>query len=168
MKSLRLLLWSECNRACPGCCNKQYDLTKLPVETDYSEYNEIILTGGEPMLYPERLPIIIEIIRHQTGAPIYMYTAKVDDTYAAMRMLDLLDGITVTLHDQADVKPFKKFSEFMPDYFSERSLRLNVFKGVNWVYFAKDSWWQIKDGIVWLDPCPMPENEVFKQWGLWE
>ena len=49
---LRLLLFEECNRSCPGCCNRDWDLQPLPVCYDLPPYRIILLTGGEPMLYP--------------------------------------------------------------------------------------------------------------------
>jgi molybdenum cofactor biosynthesis enzyme MoaA len=44
MKKLRLLVTSECNRSCSGCCNKEWDLDKLPVCESYKDYDEIYLT----------------------------------------------------------------------------------------------------------------------------
>ena len=48
---LRLLLLDDCNRNCPGCCNRDWDLQALPLCQDYTPYRLIMLTGGEPMLY---------------------------------------------------------------------------------------------------------------------
>ncbi|MBU1087771.1 MAG: hypothetical protein KKD05_09695, partial [Candidatus Omnitrophica bacterium] len=58
MKKLRLLLFTECNRNCNGCCNNDWDLKSLLNEHLFKEYSEILLTGGEPMLHPE---LILEV-----------------------------------------------------------------------------------------------------------
>ncbi len=42
-KKLRLLLFEECTRSCPGCCNRDWDLQSLPVCRDYSPYQLIML-----------------------------------------------------------------------------------------------------------------------------
>lgn len=46
MKKLRLLLHEECNRNCKGCCNKDWDLNALEIEDDFTDYDEILITGG--------------------------------------------------------------------------------------------------------------------------
>lgn len=71
---LRLLLLDDCNRNCPGCCNRDWDLQALPLCQDYTPYRLIMLTGGEPMLYPEIIREAIAAIRRQTNVPIYLYT----------------------------------------------------------------------------------------------
>ena len=44
---LRLVLFEACDRCCPGCCNHDWDLKNLPVCTDYTPYEMIMLTGGQ-------------------------------------------------------------------------------------------------------------------------
>lgn len=64
MRKLRLLFTKDCNRDCPGCCNKDWDLDHLPVCADFKPYDLVMITGGEPMLYPERL---LKLIRKIMG-----------------------------------------------------------------------------------------------------
>lgn len=90
---LRLLLFDDCNRNCPGCCNRDWDLQALPLCQDYTPYRLIMLTGGEPMLYPEIIREAIAAIRRQTNVPIYLYTAMPEQLDALM---PLLDGVTVS------------------------------------------------------------------------
>ena len=90
---LRLLLLDDCNRNCPGCCNRDWDLQALPLCQDYTPYRLIMLTGGEPMLYPEIIREAIAAIRRQTNVPIYLYTAMPEQLDMLM---PLLDGVTVT------------------------------------------------------------------------
>lgn len=104
MKKLRLLITEACNRKCEGCCNKGFDLKALPVCQDLNCWDEVYITGGEPMLRPE---LVRELSRDiAIDAMVYMYTAKVDNVHEAIDTLRELDGMTLTLHEQADVAHF--------------------------------------------------------------
>lgn len=48
-KKLRLLVTAKCHNKCPMCCNNQFDIEKIPV-VDRFDYDEISITGGEPLL----------------------------------------------------------------------------------------------------------------------
>ena len=167
MSKLRLLLWDECNRACEGCCNKDWDLEELPKLEAFhtlSLYDEIILTGGEPMLYPQRVVATIMSMRAVgIKTPIYMYTANVEAIASIQYVLGHLDGLTLTLHEQRDVQFFNQLNTLMrhyPHVYYNHSLRLNVFKGVD-VRGHDRGLWTVKDDIEWLKDCPLPEDEVF-------
>ena len=158
MKTLRLLLTSVCNRSCPGCCNKDWDLKNLPKCISFKGYDEIILTGGEPMLFPSLLRKTISRIRRQTKAPIYIYTAHLENIAIAKEMFFLSDGLTVTLHEQEDILPWKLFNEIIPR--NCKSLRLNVFSNVKITHESMKGW-KVKRNIEWIKNCPLPKNEVF-------
>lgn len=162
MKILRLLLFEECNRACPGCCNKDWDLKNLPVfDGDFTPFDQVILTGGEPMLKPQ---VVIDVAKRvPRGIPVYVYTAKVDDFLAVEHVLDYVDGLTVTLHEQSDVEPFIRLKTelyWCEERYGNKSLRLNVFEGVQLEFLTYDMW-KIKSDIVWIKDCPLPNEEVF-------
>lgn len=144
---LRLLLFSSCNRTCPGCCNKQWDLDALPVATDFRGYDMVILTGGEPMLNPGLVVQVASKIRRST--PVILYTAMPQEL---PRVMSYLNGVTVTLHDQMDVAPFLALPKL------HGSLRVNVFAGVN---VPDVPGWEMKRDIEWIEDCPLPEGEVF-------
>lgn len=158
MKKLRLLITKNCNKDCSGCCNKQWDLSKLPVCTSYAEYDEIMITGGEPMTEPLRVQRLIRAIRKEnTFAKIILYTT--DLATVLFYCLDwMLDGLTVTIHDRYDARHFVE-SEREADFDESLSLRLSIFKGIS-IGPLKYKW-KIKEDIEWIDPCPLPENEVF-------
>lgn len=166
---LRLLLLDECNRRCEGCCNKQWDLTKVPVCEDYSGFEMVLITGGEPMLRPDLIKRAVTKIRKQNSCPIVLYTAHVHDARLAFSMLTLVDGITLTLHEQNDVDPFYNFARLLRHLgkdLEQKQLRLNMFKGVEMELNSVkddpvDKMWRTKRDIVWIDPCPLPEGEVF-------
>lgn len=120
-----------------------------------------MLTGGEPMLKPAAVLQTIEEIRQQTAAPVYVYTADVDDLDAVFAVLDAVDGITLTLHEQSDVADFQTFDHCMVmKQISGKSLRLNVFKGIN-LAEVDTRGWQVKNNIEWIPNCPLPSDETF-------
>jgi len=162
MKKLRLIITEDCNRSCPGCCNNDFNIQALPLCTSFENYDTIMLTGGEPMLYQNRIQYLIEIIRKQNPTcKIIMYTAKTKRQSDLAGILTLLDGITITLHEQYDVEPFKVFDELIDcSKFKQKSLRLNVFKNVNINGMILNNIWTIKPNIEWIKDCPLPENEV--------
>lgn len=158
---LRLLLTEKCNRRCRGCCNKNYDLKALPICNNFAEYEEIMLTGGEPMLNPPLIALAIHKIRKQSSAPIYLYTADCSDITILLNILGIIDGITLTLHTPKDVKPFKIYNALVSEGSAlSKSLRLNVFKGVS-LKGIDLSKWKVKKDKVWIKNCPIPKDEIF-------
>jgi len=161
MDKLRLLLFENCNRSCPKCVNKQHDLSALPEVESYEGYKEIMLTGGEPMLSPTVVKSVAKCTREQNPeAFIALYTAKIDKIADVLSVLECIDGLTVTLHTQADVDPFLALAEAVRGY--KKSFRVNIFKGV--VFHKADiGGWTVKTGIEWIDDCPLPAGEEFKR-----
>jgi hypothetical protein len=160
-KKLRLLLFKNCNRKCEGCCNKDWDLDSLPKARSFKKYYKILLTGGEPMLDPILVLNTIKKIKQQNpNCTIYLYTAK--PNHHLKLILHFIDGVVVTLHEQADVEPFLDFHKNMC-YISNKSYRLNIFKGIKIPKKHKLKTWKIKDNMEWIKDCPLPSNEEFKK-----
>ena len=103
MNKLRLLLFEECDRHCAGCCNDDWDLSKLPRVDSYAGYDSISITGGEPLLEPSLVTAVVWRIRKETQCPLYLYTAKISDVDVFLDMLSEVDGICLALHDPEDV-----------------------------------------------------------------
>lgn len=165
---LRLILWEDCPRSCPGCCNNDFDIQGLPKISFYDlySYDEIFLTGGEPMMHPDRLLEMLYVIATCSDAEIYVYTAKIDDLLAVVGILHACDGLTVTLHEQEDVKAFLKLNAFVNTFnMLEKSLRLNVFEGVKLPIPPYEmEMWKVKKDIKWIKDCPLPEGETLMRW----
>lgn len=159
-KNLRLVIFEECNRSCEGCCNKDFNIPSYPQVESFAGYKKIILTGGEPMLKPELVVDTCKRIRQETDAPIVMYTAKSKRVFDLISMLHILDGVTLTLHEPYDVKPFSELSTLMRDLnITGKTLRLNVFSNVD-ITDVDTSGWSVKDNIEWIKDCPLPNSEV--------
>ena len=139
-------------------------MEKLPKCEDFTPYDTIILTGGEPLLHTARLVRAIgEIRKKNPAAKIYIYTAAVKHKGFHL-ILDLSDGMTLTLHDKEDLTDFYDLDLLLNAFKlrKKKSLRLNVFSEVGRVK-ASDLW-VVKDNIEWIEDCPLPSNEVFMRY----
>jgi len=177
MKKLRLLITTDCDKNCKGCCNKDWDIDRFPILPLHG-WSEILITGGEPMLYPLRLDNLLSRIRKvNPDAKKILYTAKMLDLndnsgkeVLYHSIVNKLDGITLTLHNQKDADVFYMYHKNLMFILAKLgktdiSLRLNVFKGLK--FFKNKSvvdTWQIKENIEWIDNCPLPKDEVFARY----
>lgn len=173
-RKLRLLMTTMCHNSCPKCCNKQYDMSKVPV-LDRFDYDEVCITGGEPMLNPPKVRRLATMFKMAAGAmgkdvKVYLYTARIDPAtlYNMVVIMRILDGVVVTPHSADDIKEFKylnwRLNEMdlmeVPDLCS---LRLNLFSDVKEKLRGENlSYWKVKD-MEWLDDCPVPEGEDFRK-----
>lgn len=164
-KKLRLLITEKCNRDCKMCCNKDWDLKNLPVCLSYKNYDEIIITGGEPTLFPSELIHLLSTIKKENKqANIILYTANVTNVNYMLFILQRLHGITVTLHEQQDYRKFKDFIHYYGDVIRTSYIfpRVNIFSNVK-----VNKWdgcflgWTVKDNLKWVKNCPLPKDEVF-------
>lgn len=170
MKKLRLLITDVCDRACEGCCNKDWDLDSLPVwSPEDTEYDEVLITGGEPLLLPDRIIEVAKLFLYpvvKRHVKVVFYTAKTDRRQDLYRALDYCGGVTVTLHEQKDAYSFVLMDMYLPSILAKgRGLRLNVFNNV----VVPPQWfnqhgWKIKYGMEWIENCPLPQDEVFMRY----
>lgn len=170
MKKLRLLITEKCNRDCPGCCNKDWDLkTLFTLEPDdNTNWDLIMITGGEPMLLSKNGKLNYALAKLRKKYPlteIILYTAWSYNPIQFVDQLELFDGVTLTLHEQSDVPAFielqkemKKRGSVCMDY--EFSKRLNVFSGIN-IDGVDMETWKVKSNIEWIVNCPLPQDEKF-------
>lgn len=178
-KKLRLLVTKDCPNHCPLCCNNRFDFEKLPV-VDRWDYEEIMITGGEPMLFPAHL---YELVRHIRGiqklmgmprSKIYVYTADILIIDSAA-IMGVIDGIVYTPHSRKDVQKFiymdTHIREFSGRDLEHKSLRINLFPDVKSMFpmnFNRSIYWDVKN-IEWIKDCPVPKGEDFRRIDkLWE
>lgn len=103
MKTLRLILFFDCNFNCKYCCNNlpevqakfQYKSLK---DINFSEYKAVCITGGEIFLRKPTLYAALDMI--PKGIPIYLYTNGMELTGLDMYMLRpyKIQGINIGLH----------------------------------------------------------------------
>lgn len=163
INKLRLVLTLRCNRHCDGCCNNQWDWSKIPVfNGNYSEVESVFFTGGEPLLFPDM--VREEVLKAKQQNPdirTYLYTAKTDEPAVICELLEIMDGLTVTLHEPADVPRFRELDAYLNDALSDisdKSLRCNVFKEAGWI--VPTAHWKFKTDMEWIPDCPLPVGET--------
>lgn len=165
MKTARIIVTRDCPRKCTGCCNNQPQFRHIPKFGKLEhvrEYDQIILTGGEPMLNVKLLISLIAKIRElNPTVEIIVYTALYKDNLADLLTITyLVDGLTLTIHEKSDLHDFLLF-DMLLDYsgMPKRKLRLNVFKdATQWNINVPR--WKVKSNIEWIEDCPLPENET--------
>lgn len=185
-KRCRLLLTAKCPNSCPLCCNKQFDLVKdIPV-INRLDYDEFILTGGEPLQFPES---VIEIIHNVSAVTGYMGTTPKFYLYTSIcnpsiwdKILPYLNGITYTTHTGSNAKELVQligvlknltsgYDSFLPNLslINNKSIWLNLFPEAkdlidtelalshySWDDIA--NYFRIKP-MEWQENCPVPEGE---------
>lgn len=171
-RKLRLLVTTECPNKCPMCCNNSWDFDKLPV-VKHLDYDEIMITGGEPLLFISKMYALINAIKniHPVLYPgkeipkIYIYTSRCS-MYVLLSVWNA-DGFVLTPHNKQDVGFFIKFNDFLlssSQKVNGKSLRLNLFKDIREM-LPEDidlSLWKVKD-IEWIKDCPVPQGEDFRR-----
>lgn len=164
-QTARVIVTLVCDRSCPGCCNtngldgiQEVNLERL------KDYEEVVLTGGEPLLMGDKFLVqLIKKLRKQNkNQSIYLYTANLAlDEHE--KVLDLLDGITVTLHAEAtdnDIRSLKYMSENL--YGEPLDMRLFIDERVYDRYDLSNirmSTWDVVRKLKWLDRCEPADNE---------
>ena len=102
MKTLRLLLFWECNLTCSYCCNEIPEVREgiLPIkkeEIDFTKYDNVCLSGGEPFLQPELVFEMLSIIPND----VYIYTNGIKinkDIEEKLSNFKNLKGLNIGLH----------------------------------------------------------------------
>lgn len=167
---LRLLVTTQCNRNCSKCCNKDWDMAGLPKisVTQAAKYNEIMITGGEPLLYPEKVnELMLAIISINPSARIFIYTANIREL-ASGSTLDssLFSGVHVTLHEDItkhELQLLKYMQERYPITFKTKSMRLQIFPDIKRKISITPKLWKRITFNQWIENCPLPIDEDFMQ-----
>lgn len=189
-KRCRLLLTTKCPNNCPLCCNKQFDLFKDVPIIDRWNYDEFILTGGEPLMDSTALLDFIYNLTaiHKymgTSSKIYLYTS-ICSPHKWDRIIPFFDGITYTVHTQQNAKElitlitvltnpemgYDSMFQNLQDI-SQKSIWLNLFPEAKTLIDAELantnlSWDNISRffkirQMEWKENCPVPEGEDFRR-----
>lgn len=160
-KKLRLKVTDNCQRACEGCCNKDF----LDVEpfnfTTAGQYKEAYLTGGEPMLMPGMVKALTSFF-NTLGIKVFIYSSMCNTkdvlNWQQLILSHKVSGITFTIHEEADIHEFKRLDRIVNN---NLSLRLNKFDHFTMEYIPLHNW-EIKE-IHWLKNCPLPIGEDFRR-----
>ena len=170
---MRVFVTEKCNRRCRGCIKKAMrDLKRVSFD-ELKKYDEIIITGGEPMLISERCVEMVHRLRFQgyTGK-IYLYTSdasKVGRYWGADMLIDEVDGITFTVHYsskkerlKSGLRSLRKLDKFLKE--KDRSGKRDILILDSRVYTMEyaeslNGWSEIISQEMRACRCVIPENE---------
>ena len=164
MSKARIILSLECNRDCDYCCNKHPSLRAqmepLASIRDVLECEEIMLTGGEPMLDPGRVLSLAKYLRGYSDARLFLYTQLYVPALA--NILPFLDGVHYTIHKGAgddERYGFQQFQRLIQGH--KGSFRLYIHPEVFIPLMIWPDKWARIEQKPWLADgnCPLPEGE---------
>jgi hypothetical protein len=131
----------------------------------FIDYDEIILTGGEPFLHPQRLLRIINYYKENGTNPnqkIFVYTAMIDfNEYVLFNeIIALVDGIHYTIHEGCNLEDFYLFQSLI-DKYPEKSFRLYMLPSIDFLVAIRPSAWSRVEVKPWIteDVLCLPEGE---------
>lgn len=159
----RVIVSYRCDRHCPGCCNQQpQDVKTIYSVEELKHYNEVVITGGEPLLEPELVKFFIKKLRKQNkNVKVFLYTACLDrEQYKSIA--SEFDGITVTLHAECndmDILNLKELSEWISE---DAIMRLFIDRRVYDRYDLSNinlSEWDVVRKLEWKEKCSPAPNE---------
>jgi hypothetical protein len=167
----RVIVTMKCQRHCKNCCNTGDVFLEHEVIDDIESllsFDEIIITGGEPMLILNEVILFINELRviHGYSGKIYVYSALYNDALRA-EYLDLfkyINGIHFTIHAEAtdqEVMELKQLSEILPRR-SGLTFRLSIDERLYDRYDFSNidlSTWSVVRKMKWLVNCKLPADE---------
>ena len=168
----RVIVTLSCNRNCENCCNKESVFEqnrRIHNIEELLKYDEIIITGGEPMLIPSKIISFIYNLRDLGyEGKFYMYSAlytnELDRYYD--EILFFIDGLHFTVHYEAtdkEIMQLKKFSESKTlRHYPDKSYRLAIDSRLYDKYDFSNidfSNWSVVRKLKWLVDCPLPQGE---------
>lgn len=166
-KTARVIVTFGCNRKCPGCCNSQLpEYRTVHSDEELMKYQEIVITGGEPMLVPGK---VLEFINRMWDkgyrGKMYLYTSLWNGKGISKEILKELDGFTFTLHAEctdADIIALKNLSNSGILQNRDFRSRLIIDKRVYDRYDLSNinfSRWDVIRKLEWKEKCSPAPNE---------
>jgi pyruvate-formate lyase-activating enzyme len=171
MKTARVLITYDCNHNCEYCCN-DYDIVQKSIRVidDISllkDYEEVLITGGEPLFRAEYLVGLLNRLREQNSEQkIYMYTAFHHKKFA--QIYPLIDGVTLTLHkDDQDISELLlNFQLDMMIDGERKNNRLSIDPDIDIMLLIIPMYWKsikIKHWFTWEEQSKVipPHEDLF-------
>ena len=165
-KVARVIITLDCGRSCSYCCNKTSkaiaDAVHIRSFMSLAPYDIICITGGEPLLHPDKTIGLVAALRKQNPAvKIFLYSALY--TERMTDVVNVVDGVHFTLHtgSLSDMKGFEEFQKLTTRYpFGQKSFRLYINPSINKAVSIIPMVWARVEAKPWLLNCGLPENET--------
>lgn len=164
-KTARVIVTWGCNRQCEGCCNNSLDKSEIKTVTieELRQYEEIVITGGEPMLLKDKLyNFISDLKKNMPKAKIYLYTSYWDDSQLSKYTIGMLSGISFTIHNEStdkDIIALKNLSRYIDRFLSTRLFIDNrLYDKYDFSNINFDRWDVIRK-LQWKKECEPAHHE---------
>jgi hypothetical protein len=180
LNKARVITTLSCTRSCRYCSNFNPNITKSIVTLkdlrDLSSFDEINISGGEPILFPDKLFNLVSRLKLiNSRARYYLYISTFRDKQDIETALYLFDGIQYTIHDillKDDIEKFEAFQSLAVKY-STKSYRLALSPVLNTPLSVIPSIWsviKIKRWFNYQQITSPPDNEILYMLDttLWE
>jgi molybdenum cofactor biosynthesis enzyme MoaA len=101
--TIRILLGWRCNLSCAYCCNErpQFRDQIKPVrlnDIDFAQYKVVCITGGEPLLFMDRLHDVCVRVPSHRLVVLYTNGVRLDRQHAERLAWEGVNAINVGLH----------------------------------------------------------------------
>lgn len=159
--TIRLILFLDCNLACPYCCNRQEQFYskfqyKKFTDIDFSTYKNVCITGGEPFLRKGVLFTFLSKIPKAKN--IYLYTNGMlitNSDIVRLCQFKNIRGLNIGLHSEYQIDLVNPLIDhlFSVRYTVEKSLVSNLLKRCrNRLTLLNLKGWTMND-------CSMPNED---------
>lgn len=144
------------------------ELQELDSVAKLLRYDEVVLTGGEPLLEPD---LVVEVCKTLRSAPpyrkVFLYTARFD-CEAVMKVLPYVDGIHFTIHENASFADIDRFHTLQSRVLNSQSgpawpnhsFRLYIHQNNRHSVMVLPHLWQRLEVKPWMseDDCRTPSE----------
>lgn len=175
---MHLMILSNCDHKCKLCCNKMYDIDKIPVATveELNTVHTVCITGGEPFMSNTNIDRFAFNLKKQFSniENVYVYTSGSAFVFNINGFgYNYLDGINFAPKTEGDWEQLKYLSIFIHEGVREsirtrKSNRLYVFK--EQVELFENNYKDIAKILnlnviyrTWDKEFKTPENEIFRR-----
>ena len=174
---MHLMVLSRCNYNCELCCNKLYDIDKIPVATveELKTIHTLCITGGEPFIASINLNDFARSVKDDfpNVKNIFVYTSGVMLLYNLPQVFSYIDGLSICPKSMKDWLALEKIANSTSHYYLNNisklaSNRLYVFK--EQVALFEGIFKHIAELLnlnvlyrTWDKEFKTPDNEIFRR-----
>jgi organic radical activating enzyme len=158
--TIRIILFLDCNLACPYCCNKQERFSSQFKrarfeDIDFRQYRNVCVTGGEPFVRKQYLYGILGGIPQDVNIFLYTNGLLIDNgDVAALRCMRNLVAVNIGLHSVEQLGQLNPHLSILPGI--RYRIRDTHYDNLLAVY----PWLSSRLVKAWkMDECDMPNED---------
>lgn len=112
---MHLMILDKCDKDCKYCCNKLYDIDKIPVATveELKQVHTVCITGGEPFFSDIDISSLALYIKgsYPNVKSVYVYTSGMALSAKVQHIAPFLDGINIAPKSAVDWRCLEMIAE---------------------------------------------------------